>query len=187
MFHVNEPITKALHLSLNSEGRWGTTDDFTTSFLYSSLFSTAFRDLVNSRPVHSLILSSHLFFCLPYLLSPFAVPGKMVLAEPDEQETCPYHCSLHLFKMVRRSSCGLITCWILAWTSLLVISDLSTHLYLPVLRWGCSWVRQYVCTVKKYSFGDASPQKNNTFLWPFFCFKTFSLSWLQYSARLCYW
>ena len=28
------------HLSLNREGRWGTTDDFSTSFLHFSLFST---------------------------------------------------------------------------------------------------------------------------------------------------
>ena len=55
------------HLSLNHEGRWGTTDDFTTSFLHFSLFSTALWDLLNSRPVHSLMLSSHLFLCLPCL------------------------------------------------------------------------------------------------------------------------
>ena len=41
------------HLSLNHEGRWGTTDDFATSFLHLSPFSTALCDLVNSRPVHS--------------------------------------------------------------------------------------------------------------------------------------
>ena len=41
------------HQSLNREGRWGTTDDFTTSFLHFSLFSTALWDLLNSRPVHS--------------------------------------------------------------------------------------------------------------------------------------
>ena len=29
----------------------------------------------------------------------------MVLARPDERETCPYHSSLLLFTMVRRSSC----------------------------------------------------------------------------------
>ena len=29
-----------LHLSLNHRGCWGTTDDFTTSFLHFSLFST---------------------------------------------------------------------------------------------------------------------------------------------------
>ena len=44
------------HPSLNSEGRWGTTDDFATSFLHFSLFSTALLDLANSRPVPSLML-----------------------------------------------------------------------------------------------------------------------------------
>ena len=47
---------------LNSGGRWGTTDDFTTSYLHFSLFSNALLDLANSRPVPSLMLSSqHLF------------------------------------------------------------------------------------------------------------------------------
>ena len=46
------------HQSLNDEGRWGTTDDFATSFLHFSLFSTALWDLTNSRPVHCLMLSS---------------------------------------------------------------------------------------------------------------------------------
>ena len=64
------------HQSLNREGRWGTTDDFATSFLHFSLFSTALWDLPNSRPVHSLMLSSHLFLCPPCLLSP------------------PFHCAL---------------------------------------------------------------------------------------------
>ena len=64
------------HLFLNREGRWGTTDDFATSFLHFSLFSTAIWDLPNSRPVHSLMLSSHLFLCLPCLLPPFTVPCK---------------------------------------------------------------------------------------------------------------
>ena len=64
------------HQSLNREGRWGTTDDFATSFLHFCLFSTALWDLPNSRHVHSLILSSHLFLCLPCLLSPFTVPCR---------------------------------------------------------------------------------------------------------------
>ena len=109
-----------LRLSFNRGGRWGTTDDFKTSFLYFSLFSTALWDLANSRPVHSLVVSSHLFFCLPCLLPPFTVPCKMVLARPDEREICPYHFSLRLFTIVRRSSCGPIACWILARTSSLV-------------------------------------------------------------------
>ena len=44
----------------------------------------------------------------------------MVLSRPDELETWPYHCSLGLFTIVRRSSCGSIACWILAQTSSLV-------------------------------------------------------------------
>ena len=66
------------------------------------------------------MLSSHLFLCLPCLLPPFTMPCKMVLARLDEWETWLYHCSLHLFTIVRRSSCGPIACWILARTSSLV-------------------------------------------------------------------
>ena len=90
-------------LSLNHEGRWGTTDDFATSFLHSFLFSTSLW------PVHSLMLSPHLFLCLPCLLPPFTVPCKIVLARPDEWETWPYNCSLCLFTLVRRSGWSTFT------------------------------------------------------------------------------
>ena len=36
--------------SLSCQGRWGTTDDFATSFLHFPLFSTALWDFLNSRP-----------------------------------------------------------------------------------------------------------------------------------------
>ena len=68
---------------------------------------------------------------LPLLLSAlpsspfFTVPCKMVLTRSDERETCPYHFYLHLFMMVRRFSCGLIACWILAKTSSLVTWTLN--------------------------------------------------------------
>ena len=52
------------HLSLNRESCLGTRDDFTTSFLYFSLFSTALWDSKNSRPIHSLTLSSYFFLVL---------------------------------------------------------------------------------------------------------------------------
>ena len=88
---------------------------------FSSIFpcSPLLCDLANSRPVHSLMLSSRLFLCLPCLLPSFTVPYKMVLARPDERETCPYHRSLRLFTMAR-SLCGPIACWNLARTSSLV-------------------------------------------------------------------
>ena len=68
-----------LHISLNREGRSGTTDVLTTSFLHFSLFSTVLLDLANSKPVHFLTLSSHLLFCLPCLHPPLIVHCRMVL------------------------------------------------------------------------------------------------------------
>ena len=56
--------------------------------------------------------------CLVFLLS--LCLAWWFWARPNVRETCPYHCSLRLFSMVRRSSCGPIACWILAKTSLLV-------------------------------------------------------------------
>ena len=69
------------HLSLNRECLWSTTNDFRTSFRHCSLFSTALWDVANSKPAHPLMLSSHLFLCLPCLLHPFTVHCKMVLAD----------------------------------------------------------------------------------------------------------
>ena len=71
--------------SRNHRGRWGTTDDFTTSFLHFSLFSTALWDLASTRPVHSLMLSSHLFFCLPCLLLPFVGNRPHQISNTSEQ------------------------------------------------------------------------------------------------------
>ena len=57
-----------------------------------SLFATALWDLANSRPVHSLMLSSHLYLCLYCLLSlslspppPFTIPCEMIFARRDER------------------------------------------------------------------------------------------------------
>ena len=78
--HTHRAITQidthlhtSLHLSLNRSGRWApqiTSEPVSSIFL----FSIALRDLTNSRPVHSFMLSSHLFLCLPCLLPPFTVP-----------------------------------------------------------------------------------------------------------------
>ena len=62
------------HLSRSLADRWGTAVDFTTSFPHSSRFS-AFRSMIfHSRSVHSLMLSSHRFLCLPLRLPPRTVP-----------------------------------------------------------------------------------------------------------------
>ena len=115
-------------LSLNGEGRWGTTDDLATWFLHFSCSVWFFG------PVHSLMLSFHFFLCLPCLLHPFTVPchmerpdqinGRRGLARPSpdlfngrRDDTTAVCVSL---RWSRRSTCGPITCWILAGTSSLV-------------------------------------------------------------------
>ena len=66
------------NLCLNCEGRWGTTDDSTTSFLYFSLFSTALWDLANSKacPFPDVCLPTSSSVCLS--LSP--PPQSLCLA-----------------------------------------------------------------------------------------------------------
>ena len=55
------PLHLHLHLAITHGDHWG--------FLHFSLFSTSPWDLANSRIVHSLMLSSHLFFCFPISFS----------------------------------------------------------------------------------------------------------------------
>ena len=51
-------------LFIKGDGHRGTTDEFVTVPFHLVLFSAALVELTNSIPVHSLILSSHLFFYL---------------------------------------------------------------------------------------------------------------------------
>ena len=111
-------VLHILHLSLNRESRFGTTDDFTTSFLHFCLFSSSFWDLANYRPVHSQMLSFHLFLYLPCLHTfHHTLQDNFGHTLMNGRQTCPHHCNLRIFTMVRRPSCGTIACWILARTS----------------------------------------------------------------------
>ena len=103
--------------SLNLGGHQGTTDDVATIPFHPSLSSAALRESPNPIPVHSLMLSSHLFFYLPLLLAPFTAPCRTVFAMPEDLEMWPYHLSFCFFTMVRRSSCTPIAFWILLRTS----------------------------------------------------------------------
>ena len=80
-----------LFYPITLEGRRGTTDEFATTPFHLDLFSAALVELAKSIPVHSLILSSHLFFCLPLFLFPFTVPCRIVFAKPEDLETWPNH------------------------------------------------------------------------------------------------
>ena len=53
------------------------------------LFSSALAELAKSIPVQSLILSLHLFFCLPLVIFPFTLPYRIVFAKPEDIETWP--------------------------------------------------------------------------------------------------
>ena len=84
--------------------------------------SQLFRSMMfHSRPVHSLMLSSHRFLCLPLRLPPCTAACMIVLASPDDRVTCSYHLSLRLFTEVRRSSYGPMAFPVLAFTSSLVM------------------------------------------------------------------
>ena len=93
------PCQVLSYLSCSLADRWGTTVDFTTSFLHSLWFSASV--VWCSIQGHSLMLSSHRFLCLPLHLLPWTVPCRIVLASPDDHVTCPYHFSLRLFTVVR--------------------------------------------------------------------------------------
>ena len=101
-------------------GRRGTTDEFATIPFHLDLFSAALVELAKSIPVHSLILSSHLFFCLPLFLFPFTVPCRIVFAKPEDIETWPNHLSFRFLTRVRSSSYSPMAAWIFLRTSSLV-------------------------------------------------------------------
>ena len=106
-------------------GRRGTTDEFATTPFHLDLFSAALVELAKSIPVHSLILSSHLFFCLPLFLFPFTVPCRIVFAKPEDLETWPNHLSFRFLTRVRSSSYSPMAAWIFLRTSSLVTWSLS--------------------------------------------------------------
>ena len=125
-------IYSILFYPITLGGRWGTTDEFATIPFHLDLFSAALVELAKSIPVHSLILSSHLFFCLPLFLFPFTVPCRIVFAKPEDLETWPNHLSFRFLASVRSSSYSpmavraAVACAILERTSGLELSSETT-------------------------------------------------------------
>ena len=87
--------------------RWGTTAGFTTSFLHSLRFSAFRSSIFHSRPVPSLMLSSHRFLCLPLRLPFCTVPCRYApdLNKCFWDETSPLGC---LGILVKETS---VTAW----------------------------------------------------------------------------
>ena len=116
------PLLTILFYPITLEGRRGTTDEFATIPFHLDLFSAALVELVKSIPVHSLILSSHLFFCLPlffFFFFFFIVPCRIVFAKQEDLETSPNHLSFRILTRVRSSTYS-PNAWIFLRTSSLV-------------------------------------------------------------------
>ena len=107
-----------LFYPITLEVRRGTTDEFATTTFHLVIFSAAQVELAKSIPVHSLILSSHLFFCLSRFLFPFTVLCMIVFAKPEDLETWPSHLSLRF--LTRSSSYSPMAAWVFLRTSSLV-------------------------------------------------------------------
>ena len=106
------------------KGHRGTTDEFATTPFHLVLFSAALVELANSILVHSLILSSHLFFCLSRFLFPFTVPCRIVFAKPEDLETWPNHLGFRFLTTVKRSLYSPMAALVFLRTSTLVIWSL---------------------------------------------------------------
>ena len=123
-----------LFCPITLESRRGTTDEFATIPFHLDLFSAALTELAKSIPVQSLIMSSHLFFCLPLFLFPFTVPCRIVFAKPKYLETWPNHLSFRFLNRVRSSSYSPMAAWIFLRTSSLVTLSLYEMFNSPVLQ-----------------------------------------------------
>ena len=74
--------------------------------------SAALVELTKSIPVHSLTLSSRLFFYLPLLFFPFTVPCRVLFPKPEDLETWPNHLSFCFWTRVRSSRYSPMAAWI---------------------------------------------------------------------------
>ena len=117
-----------LNLVIQGDGHQGTTYEFATIPFQLVLFSAALVEQTNSIPVHSLILSSHLFLCPP-LLFPFTVFCRIVFAKPEDFEAWPNHLSFHFLTRFRSCSYSPMAAWIFLQTSLLVTWSLYEMLH----------------------------------------------------------
>ena len=110
------------HLSLNREGRWGTTLCFHNQF--PQFFSVLHRPLglgeLQACPIPDVVF--HLFFCLSFLLPPFTLPCKMVLARPDERGDLPIPLQFASFYRGQE---------IFVWSNILL--DLGTHFLVGIM------------------------------------------------------
>ena len=124
-------VSSSSHQSLNREGRWGTIDDFATSFLHfpcSPLPSGTWRTpgLFISRCCLPTSSVCRFFFPLSLCLARWFLQDLMNERHVHTTEVCV---SLRWSGL----RCGLVACWILAQTSSLV--TWSLYEMRSILRW----------------------------------------------------
>ena len=153
--------------------RWTATIPF-----HLVLFSAALAVLAKSISVHCLILSSHLFFCLPRFLFPSTGPCRIVFAKPEDLKTWPNNLSFHLLTRVRSSFYSPMAAWIFLRTFSLVTLSWS-------LQMGFSFVRAAVaCSILERILGlepsseTTAPRYLNLDTVPGFCSLTFISLWM---------
>ena len=113
-------VLSSLVYPLILRGRWGTTDYFNTILFHLVLATAVLVESAKSISVHSLILSSHLFFCLPFLNFSCTVPCRIVFANPEDLEIWPNHLSYRFLTKVRSPSYFPMAAWMFLLKSLLV-------------------------------------------------------------------
>ena len=113
-------IISILFYLITLEDRRGTTDEFAKNPLHLVLFSAVLVELAKCIPVHSLMLFSHLYFCLPLFLFPFTVPCRIVFAKPEVLETWTNYLSFRFLTRVRSLSYSQVAARIFLRTSSLV-------------------------------------------------------------------
>ena len=80
-FGLGYHFTFTFHLPCGDD-RWGVADDMGINLLQAFLSFTRLINSFSFRSVHSLMLSSHLFYCLPFLLFPNRSMKYMSLQVP---------------------------------------------------------------------------------------------------------
>ena len=104
-----------LFYPITLEGRRGTTDEFATIPFHPVLFSAALVELAKSIPVHSLILSSHLFLSASFSISFLSfVQNETIyfvfISKNNPKDLDPsYKTDLDLVRLLRKGRFRLIT------------------------------------------------------------------------------
>ena len=132
-----------------SVDRWGATDDLAVSSLHSSRLSDFLMAAPSVKSVHSGMLSSHLFFCLPRLLpvSDLFVGYVVSVCDAEEFSEASHLHGLYLFS-AKGSLFKLLTCSSTSNSPTHPPTHSLTHSRKPVNASTLGWVHELCRQVK---------------------------------------